>query len=136
MAEEKYYATALGGLAALSGDGKTDFSGEMPQASLYDPKNGAAFNLGAGVHLNDWVAIQGNYIWNHNDVILAEIQGQTFQERQRGVRQNAVDVDGLLFFRPRRSKIRPYLSVGLGAVHIRVADVISNWAGVARRCGD
>lgn len=127
VAAQDRYVSVLGGFAALSGDAATDFLQQTPRVSLYDPKNGLALNVAGGIHLNDWVSLQGNYIWNRNEVTLTEVQGLAFQERKSKTKQNAAGADALLYFRPRRARIRPYLSVGIAAVHISTADIASNW---------
>lgn len=121
------YVSVLGGFAALSGDAATEFLQQTPRVSLYDPKNGPAVNVVGGIHLNDWVSLQGNYISNRNDVTLTEVRGAAFLQRKSKTRQNAAGADALLYFRPRSSSIRPYLSVGIAAVHISVEETASNW---------
>ena len=127
LAAQNHYVSALGGFAALSGDAGSDFSRSQPRVSFYDPKNGAALNLAGGVHLNDWVSVQGSYIWNRNQVRLAEVTGSAFSQLTSETGQHALGADGLLYFRPRNSRIRPYLSLGPAAVRIRVGDTPVTW---------
>lgn len=127
LAAQNRFVSGLGGFASLSGDAGSDFSRNQPRVSLYDPKNGAALNLAGGFHFNNWVSVQGSYIWNRNQVRLAEVTGLDFSQRSNETAQQAVGADGLLYFRPRRSRIRPYLSLGPAAVRIRVGDTPVTW---------
>ena len=75
-------------------------------------------NLAAGRHLNNWVSVQGNYIWNRNQVTLQGTSGNAFYSALNASSQHKVIVDGLLYFRPVSSRVRPYLSTGVGPVYI------------------
>jgi hypothetical protein len=86
---------------------------------LYKPENGAAVNVAGGFHLNDWFSLQANYIWNRNDLAITEVAGLASLEQDRGSSQHGGIGDVLVFFRSRRSRIRPYLSAGSGFVLLR-----------------
>lgn len=113
--EEKNFVAALGGFAILSGDAQTEFS-QGAVASSYASKDGAAYNLAAGRHFNNWLSVQGNYIWNRNEVTLNGVSGNAFYSATNQSRQHQFVFDGLLYFRPLSSRIRPYLSTGIAAV--------------------
>lgn len=115
---QRYFAGALGGISTLSADTATRLD-TTNAVSLYKPENGPALNIAGGIHLNDWFSLQANYVWNRNDLAVTEIQDAARFEQQRRSSQHAGIVDLLLFFRPRRSHIRPYLSVGTGFVLLR-----------------
>lgn len=117
----QWYAGAIGGVSTLSGDATAELGGASPRTSQYKPENGAALNLFAGRHFNDWVSVQGNYVWNRNDVKLISIAGESFYEQMRKSRQRAAIADLLVYFRPRSSRIRPYLSIGTGLVSLQSA---------------
>jgi len=91
--------------------------------SLYDPETGGAASTFAGVHLFNYVSVQGNYIWNRNDVTLvsnlSDATSLSFYQVPVSGTQNALVGDILVYFRERGSRIRPYLSQGGGLVHIR-----------------
>ena len=59
-------------------------------------------------------------VWNRNDVTLTSVRatesGPSFYEAPRASSQHAVIGDLLLYFRDRRSAVRPYLSAGVGVV--------------------
>jgi hypothetical protein len=122
IAQRSFYVGALGGLATLSGDGRSVVSPTSVALSLYDPQNGGAASIFAGVHLFNYVSVQGNYIWNRNRVTLvSSLSGPaTFGFYQRPVAdtENAFVGDFLVYFRKRDSRVRPYLSQGFGVVHI------------------
>jgi hypothetical protein len=113
--EKRNFVAGLGGFAILSGDAQTEF-GRGAVASSYAPKNGAAFNVAGGRHFNDWVSVQGNYIWNRNEVTLSGVEGTSFHAAVNRSRQHQVVLDGLLYFRPLSSRIRPSLSTGVAGV--------------------
>jgi hypothetical protein len=122
IAQHEIYVGALGGLATLSGDGRSVVSATSVATSLYDPENGGAASAFAGIHLFNYLSVQGNYIWNHNGVTLVSSVSNpaTFSFYQQPVSstQNAFVGDLLVYFRRRESRIRPYLSQGGGLVRI------------------
>jgi hypothetical protein len=121
--ERKNFVSALAGLAILSGDAQTDFPSSstgpaVPRASSYAPRNGTSLNLAAGRHFNNWVSVQGNYLWNRNQVTLNGTNGNAFYSATNASSQHKIVVDGMLYFRPITSRVRPYLSTGFGPVRI------------------
>ena len=123
-AQLPYYAGALGGVSTLSADGSPRFAPSVTSTSLYKPENGPLLNLFTGVHLNDYLSVQGNYIWNRNDVTLVSLIAPdhgdaTAYQQARASRQHGVFGDLLLYFRNRKSRVRPYLSAGGGVVFLR-----------------
>jgi hypothetical protein len=125
MAQSKIYLGALGGLATLSGDGSSVVSPTSVATSLYDPKNGPVASVFGGIHLFSYVSLQGNYIWNGNDLLLLSSLSNptTFSFYQQPVSstQNAFIGDVLVYFRKWGKRIRPYVSEGGGFVHIHDA---------------
>ncbi len=115
--ENRNFVAVLGGLAILSGDAQTDFS-QGALASSYAARAGAAFNLGVGRHFNDWISVQGNYIWNRNEVTLSAVAGNGFYAARNRSRQDQFVLDGMLYFRSLASRVRPYLSAGTGAIRL------------------
>ena len=122
LAQRPMYVGALGGLATLSGDGRSAITGSSAATSLYDPKNGGAASLFWGWHLYKYVSIQGNYIWNRNDLTLVSAlsnpAGSSFYQQPMSSTENAFIGDVLVYFRPRGDRIRPFLSQGGGVVHV------------------
>src|SRR5262245_26710434 len=106
------FAGGAAGIATLSADGRATIGANDLAVSLYAPKNGPAVNLFAGVHLSDYVSLQGNYVANANRVTLTASAGSdpvSFYEQQRNTTQHAAIVDLLVYFRERRQRVRPYL---------------------------
>ena len=115
------FVGAVVGIATLSGDPSSHVTSEGFALSNYKPENGPGLNAFVGIHLSEYVSLQGNYIWNRNDLTLfaakATNDGIRFYEQPRASSQHQVVGDLLVYFRERASRIRPYLSAGLGIVH-------------------
>ena len=115
----RVFAGALFGVATLSADATAATTADGAALSMYAPKNGAAVNLFAGMHAFEFFSVQANWIWNRNDLTLVSAfthQGGGFYEQRRGSQQQAFVLDGLVYFRRRDSRIRPYLGTGLALV--------------------
>jgi hypothetical protein len=116
------YAGVLGGVSSLSGDASSTVSSGSSAFSSYDPKNGGAFELLIGKHLSDYFTVQGNYIWNANTLRVSA--GSFLSDEQLGFKetrsssQQTLIAGVLVYFRNRPSRLRPYLSVGTGLVHL------------------
>jgi hypothetical protein len=115
-----FYFGALGGMATLSADGGFVLSGTSSQTSLYKPENGAALNLFGGWDFSQYASLQANYIWNRNDLTLVSTAfgpaGASAYQQARTSQQSSAITDLLVYFRDRRSRVRPYLSGGAGPV--------------------
>src|SRR6266849_5235875 len=103
-AQKSYYAGSLAGISTLSADGRFSFAPGVAATSLYKPENGPLLNLFAGIHLNDYLSVQANYVWNHNDVALISLVapdqgGATAYQQTRTSRQHGIFGDLLLYFR-------------------------------------
>jgi hypothetical protein len=130
------YVGANTGFAILSGDGRAIVGTTGDSISLYKPETGGAFNLFVGRHLTDYLTVQGNYIWNSNDLTLNSVtsspSGQASYQEMRSSTQHGVIGDVLLYFRSRRSWVRPYLSAGSGLVHLNSREKqITSFVGAA-----
>jgi hypothetical protein len=124
----RVFAGGLFGVSTLSADGRSVTSDSDAALSLYKPENGPALNVFAGVHIAQYFSIQGNWMWNRNDITLVSSfvtsQGGGFYEQRRHSRQHVAVLDGLLYFRRLDSAIRPYLGTGLAVVHFSSDDVV------------
>ena len=119
-AQARPYLGVLGGIATLSGDAGSQATAQGLNLSSYAPANGGAINAFAGVHLHDYFSIQGNFIWNENDLHLNSASsgtGTSYQEK-RSSSQEAGVFDFLIYFRRRTSHLRPYLGTGVGVIHL------------------
>ncbi len=121
-AQRTTYFGALGGLATLSGDGSAVITTGSASTSLFSPTNGGAAEAFFGMHLFPYVSLQADYVWNRNDVLLVSTLGasgaNSFFRLPETITQNAFLANVLVYFRPRGSRIRPYLSEGVGGVLI------------------
>ena len=123
-AQARPYVGVLGGIATLSGDAGSKATALGLNLSSYAPANGAAIDAFAGVHLHDYFSVQGNFIWNKNDLRLNSASsgsGTSYQEK-RSSAQAAGVFDFLLYFRGRKSHIRPYLGTGVGIIHLSATE--------------
>jgi Outer membrane protein beta-barrel domain len=120
-AQAQFYAGVLGGVATLSADSRS-LLGSDSSFSSYDPKNGPAVEVLLGKHLSNYFAVQGEYIWSSNTLILTSdivsSSGQQAYQETRSSSQQSVIGDLLIYFRKRASRLRPFLSVGVGVVHL------------------
>src|SRR5262245_18098963 len=66
--ERRNFAGGLFGMSILSADARSVTDGSSASMSLYEPANGPALNVFAGVHLAQYFSVQANWIWNRNDL--------------------------------------------------------------------
>ncbi len=118
----RVFVGAVAGVSTLSADARSEITTEGADVSLYKPENGPALNVIVGMHVREYVTVQANYIWNRNDLALASVRstdrGPSFYDQPRTSAQHAIVGDVLLYFREQRSVVRPYLSIGVGAVRL------------------
>ncbi len=115
-ARAQVFVAGLAGTAALSG--KSAIRATPPAAANYDPRVGPAANFAVGYHFNDWVSAQAGYIWNRNLLTTTQLAGTALSTSQDTLTQSAFAFDTMLYFRPRESHLRPYLSVGPAVVSL------------------
>jgi hypothetical protein len=122
-AQPRPYIGVLGGVSTLSADARTALDSTSAATSSYKPENGPTAGGYVGLHWTNYFSVQADYLWNRNLLTLdslaasstgagAKFYEQTFQSSQQAAFGNA-----LLYFRPRSSWVRPFLSVGTGVVH-------------------
>lgn len=113
------YVGALGGIATLSADAGSQSAASGLNLSSYAPANGGALDIFAGAHLHNYFSVQGDFVWNSNDLRLSSssTNGNFYQEDRSSSQQSAT-VSLLVYFRQRSSRIRPYLALGTGIAHL------------------
>ena len=120
--EGMVYFGAMGGIATLSGDANAVITPTSASTSSYDPSNGGAASAFIGAHIFNYISVQADYVWNRNDVVLVSSNSgagaTSFYRLPESDTQNGFLGNALLYFRKRESRIRPYLSEGVGAVLI------------------
>jgi hypothetical protein len=139
--EPRIFGGGLFGFSTLSADARSVTDASNAAMSLYEPENGLALDVFAGVHIAQYFSVQANWIWNRNDVTLVSSfvkpQGGGFYEQRRHSRQHAVVLDGLIYFRRLDSAVRPYLGTGISLLHFSSSDVASTSDhGLAAPTGD
>lgn len=113
------YAGAMGGIATLSADAGSQRVAEGLNLSSYAPANGGALDVFAGADLHDYFSVQGDFIWNRNQLRLNSSSATgAFYQQDRGSTQKVAIFGVLIYFRRRRSRIRPYLGGGAGIAHL------------------
>ena len=114
------YAGAMGGIATLSADGGSESVGQGLNLSSYAPSNGGALDVFFGADLHNYFSLEGDFIWNRNSLRLNSTSSSTgsFYQQDRSSSQEAGVISLLFYFRPRNSRIRPYLGVGTGVAHL------------------
>jgi hypothetical protein len=108
-------------VSALSADARAVTTASTAEVSVYEPHNGPALNVFAGIHIAQYFSLQANWMWNRNDLTLVSSstgpQTSAFYEQLRDSSQHAVVFDALIYFRRLDSAIRPYLGTGLSVFH-------------------
>jgi len=116
------FAGAAIGASTLSADGRSILDAAGAAVSLYKPENGFTLLLFGGRHLNDFFSFQASYGWNRNDLTLTSVQVMTGVERSYeqsyAAGHHTVAGELMLYFRPRSSLFRPYLSAGPGLAYL------------------
>jgi hypothetical protein len=115
-AKGQLFFGAMAGTAALSSAAAAPPN--PPRASNYDPKLGPALNLEAGYDFDDWFSVQAGYLWNRNRIVSTEVRVETFAQRIKDEDQSALAANFMVYFRPRSSRVRPYLAAGPAWVRV------------------
>jgi len=120
--EGQLYAGVMTGVSTLSGDARAVLNPPSSAFSSYNPQNGLLLNALVGRDLTDFFTLQADYVWNRNGLILTAANAanavQSGYEESRASSQNSAFATFMVYFRPRGSRIRPYLGVGTGLVHL------------------
>ncbi|MBV9266848.1 MAG: hypothetical protein JO061_11830 [Acidobacteriaceae bacterium] len=127
------FAGGLGAITALSTDAASAAISQGISASQYKQQDGAGLQLFAGAHINDWISGEITYVWRHNDLSVvgtSSAPGDFFTESRRSS-QSGLVVEGMLYFRPVRSRIRPYLATGFGFVRFQSSRISVTQEGPA-----
>jgi hypothetical protein len=114
----RIFAGGVAGLSTLSADATAVITSAGASTSMYKPENGIAVNLFAGVHLAQYFSVQGNWMWNRNDLALisASTLQNAFYQQPRRSDQHAFVADALIYFRRLDDTVRPYLGTGLSII--------------------
>lgn len=116
IAAQNNFVGGFFGVSTLSGDARTDVTAAGARFSSYKPENGPTAVVFGGRHLTDFFSVMGSYSWNRNAALLAygaTATADVYSQPYRATLHTGM-ADGLLYFRNRRSRIRPYLATGVG----------------------
>lgn len=118
VAQPRYFTGAGGGIAALSGGGSSTIGAQASAISLYKPGLGPAVHAYFGRHAWEYVGVQAAWSWNRNPLTFSSSASlgdgpAAVYEQKRSSSQHGLGADVLLYFRERRSFIRPFLAVGV-----------------------
>lgn len=120
--QDANFAGGMIGVSTLSADGRSDFGASSAAVSLYKPENGLTGLVFGGRHFNDFFSVQASYGSNRNDLTLASTQIAAGAERSYqhsyAARQHTIASEFMIYFRPRSSSVRPYLSGGPGVARL------------------
>ena len=123
---QAWFAGGGPGLSTLSGDARSVITPSATAISQYKPENGALLHAFAGRHVRDYLSFQGAVSWNRNALALVSSRTESGRESTYELayrsRQFSSAADAMLYFRPRSSFVRPYLSVGIGMMSFRASD--------------
>jgi hypothetical protein len=123
-AQEDNFVGGYLGISTLSADGRTDVTSTGARFSSYKPENGMTGVGFGGRHVNDWFSVMGSYGWNGNTALMTYGEAgpvTSVYSQEYKANMHTVMGEGLLYFRPRRSRIRPYLTAGAGVAHTEAA---------------
>ncbi len=83
----RMFAGVAAGIATLAADARSEITSSGADVSLYKPENGPALNIFVGSHVHEYLTVQGNYVWNRNDVTLTSVRCRrawaSFDSRRR-----------------------------------------------------
>ena len=120
--ETAYFVGVIAGTSQLSGDPSSIVTSDGFATSMYAAHTGPAVNVFFGAHRWEYVTLQASYTWNRNDVTFFAAQGSAtanrYYEQPASSTRHTFIADVLVYFRERTSRIRPYLSGGLGVFRL------------------
>ena len=116
----KYFAGAGPGIAILSSASRAAVSAGSASVSNYEPKPGPLLHIFGGWHAWEYVSLQAAWSANRNGLTLSStIPGSGFYQERRNSSQENLGADALVYFRERRSIVRPFLSAGFNYMWFR-----------------
>ena len=108
------------GISILSGGSGAVLGPASASISNYEPKIGKQIHIFGGWNPWEYVSVQAAWSANRNALIFNSTVGTTgfYRQRRKSAQQN-LGTDFLLYFRDRKSVVRPFLSVGLNHMWFR-----------------
>ncbi|MBC7925594.1 MAG: hypothetical protein H7039_08050 [Bryobacteraceae bacterium] len=117
---KRFFVGGGPGMAILSAGSAATINSQTTAFSNYEPRLGALAHAFGGWHFSEYVTAQVAWSGNRNSLTFAATNSaaDTYQQRRKSSQQNA-GADALLYFRDRRSFVRPFLSVGFNYMWFR-----------------
>lgn len=84
--------------------------------------DGGKVRLRGTLDLTKHWSIEGDYSFGRNNQRITELSGGRLEQRDFGVRLSQVHFNFLRFFTSRKSRVRPFLTSGIGAVRFSPTD--------------
>ncbi|MBI2686614.1 MAG: hypothetical protein HYX27_09885 [Acidobacteria bacterium] len=113
IAQPRYFIGAGPGISILSGGSGSQVTASAAAISNYEPKAGAEAHVFGGWHPWEYLSVQAAWSASRNGLTFNATTPNGFYRQQRKSSQQNVGADALLYFRERKSPVRPFLSVGL-----------------------
>ncbi len=113
----QWYAGGSAGIATLSGDGAASVTSTAAATAQYQPRIGLAAQAFTGRTIGNYLAAQAAFSWNRNQLTFVGLDNSAAAfsfEQQRRSQQFTLGLDGLIYFRKRGERLRPYVSGGAG----------------------
>lgn len=117
----QWYAGGSAGIATLSGDGAANVTATAAATAQYQPRIGLAAQAFTGRTFGNYFATQGAFSWNRNQLTFIGLDNSAAAfafEQQRRSQQFTLGIDGLIYFRKRGERLRPYVSGGVGWLRV------------------
>jgi hypothetical protein len=113
-AQPRFFAGGGPGAAFLSNDAGASITSGASAVSTYRSNAGLLAHAFAGWHFHDYLSVQGAWNYNRNRLRFSGTNsaGGSYDQLRSSTQDNA-GVDLLVYFRDRRSWIRPFLTCGL-----------------------
>lgn len=101
------------GVAVLSGGSGAVVGPAAASISNYEPKIGAQAHVFGGWNPWEYISLQGAWSFNRNALTFNSTAANGFYRQERKSSQQNAGADLMLYFRERKSFVRPFLSAGV-----------------------
>ena len=107
------------GVSRVSGDEAFVASGDSFTSGFAD---GGKARVRLTLDLTSHFSIEGSYSYGRNNLTITEQSGGTLERRDFGIVVGQGNLNFLHFFTSRKSRVRPFLTYGIGAVNFSPTD--------------
>ncbi|MEO6758863.1 MAG: hypothetical protein ABIO24_05370 [Saprospiraceae bacterium] len=109
------------GVSIISGGSGAVVGPVVASISNYEPKVGRQVHVFGGWNPWEYISVQGAWSANRNTLTFNSATADSFYQQKRKSSQQNVGGDMLLYFRERKSFVRPFLSVGVNYMWFKSA---------------